>query len=173
MSHEVELPPYPDEIKESPEIARLDVSMRMVIAIRRIHLREIQLRESLSQIATLTAQVDGLKKDKDHWYSTYGIVFDQANEFKQRGEKAEAELATANRNLDIKTGEADALAIIAQSIKAELASLREGATVTYRVEVFGVSNGLVHDSQLLPTTHALRMGLFGRRTPREGRDEHI
>lgn len=55
--------------------------------------REDSLLESLSQIAALTAQVNGLTKDKHHWHGTYCLVFDQLNEFKSRAENAEAELA--------------------------------------------------------------------------------
>lgn len=55
--------------------------------------RTIQLREALVQIAILTAQVDGLTKDKHHWHGAYSLVFDQANEFKSRAESAEDELA--------------------------------------------------------------------------------
>lgn len=80
-----------------------------------------------SQIADLNVQVEGLRKDKDHWYSAYGLVFDQANEFKQRAEKFEAELATAKVDYQ-------RIILECERQRTELAALREGATVTYRVE---------------------------------------
>lgn len=135
---EVELPPL--ELTEADDAACIDVGGGMRIHHSRlafgdrIVIRERQLREALAKIAALTAQVERLKQEVEGQKGTTWV----SSNWMRRAKKAEAELATEQRLTASMIKENLALL-------AELAALREGERVTYRVDY---SSNRLNDSRV-------------------------
>lgn len=88
--------------------------------------RERQLRSALAQIANLAAQVEELN-------GNYTAMKEFEETWRERAESAEAELANECAATP-ECEERDDWAVRALKAEAELAALREGATVRYRVD---------------------------------------
>jgi chromosome segregation ATPase len=170
---EVELPEfdYDDCSKEDAEYGESFAKMVIgkgyngdiqdAIAVTRsvLHRYKRELRDALTQIAALTAQVEELSADNarltQESIDEFNSTEDQMGEMKRRYEKAEAELTALTAQVEeyeghrnhfgglLKTAEdnnsvlADRLAESLHATitaEAELATLREGETVSYRID---------------------------------------
>lgn len=103
------------------------------------------LSDAIEVITTLTAQAENVNEQREDLASL-------GSEWKHRAEKAEAELSTANQEIDALTSklastEYGGYQSRIRILEAELAALREGATVRYCVQRFSVAYGDFVDFQ--------------------------
>lgn len=165
MSKEVELPPYSlaEWIGEREQNA-LRIAETKTGEDRICWLEDAEYftrtREALARIATLSAQVEELTRKGAECASVLGNIGIHIHELglrnagamgewkyrNERAEKAEAEL-TNECAATPEYEERDDWAVRALNAEAELAALREGATVRYCVQRFSVAYGDFVDFQ--------------------------